>query len=209
MRKLVTGVTAVLAMVNVAFAADPLDPEKFDQRWSWDGAYAGATAGYGWVNDEITNPAFCIFGTDCFASASSDVYGVFVGYNMQMDNIVIGAELEYTHHGSLFDDTSGVSILDMGSFNLRAGYAAGRFLGYGFVGATYGRTESPAIALAGLPDDWVGDDFGIAYGVGVDVKVTEDIFAGLQYQRQSYRNFSENPIDADIDTVKLRLGYGF
>ncbi len=97
----------------------------------------------------------------------AQTYGVFVGYNYQFDEAIVGFELNYnrirvTHSssdtvtGSFADDTGAPSthhyfytatvtgsatatLTDYGTLRLRAGWEAGRFLPYAFGGLAIGR----------------------------------------------------------------------
>lgn len=200
-----------LAFVIMAGSANAADPEvitiadtNFEQRWSWTGFYGGLEAGYSWSNDEIVAgaPASCVFGPDCTAEGSGGIYGVFGGYSHQFDSIVAGVEAGYTRIDTDFDDASGVSIADSWTLKGRVGYAMDRYQVYGLVGASYVTTESPIAILA--ESDW-----GIVYGVGLDVGITENIIAGFQYTHHQFTDFAGLGIDADMDNVMVRIGYMF
>lgn len=90
-------------------------------------------------------------------------YGVFLGYNVQWDQLVIGFDLAYNNVSSLeasASDTisrqvvttpdnvnnavtitaqSSLKLIDYATMRARAGYAFGRFLPYAVVGAAVGR----------------------------------------------------------------------
>ena len=208
MRTLKLTSLAILLMAGTANAADPevitAADSNFDQRWSWTGFSAGLEAGYSWSNDEIvTNaPAACVFGPDCMAEGSGGIYGIFVGYNHQMGSFVGGVEGSYTKIGTTFDDASGVSIADAWAIKGRLGYAMDRYHAYGILGASRVTTESPIPALA-------DSDWGIVYGVGLDVGITENLFGGIQYTRHTFKDFAGLGIDAEMDNVMLRIGYKY
>lgn len=209
MRILKLATLSILLMAGSASAADPEvitapSSTNFDQRWSWTGFSAGLEAGYSWSNDEIVvgAPAACVFGPDCTAEGSGGIYGGFVGYNHQFDSIVGGVEIGYTKIGTDFDDASGVSIADAWTIKGRIGYAMDRYHVYGLVGASYVTTESPIAVLA-------DSDWGIVYGVGLDVGITENVFAGIQYTHHSFDDFANLGIDAEMDNVMVRIGYNF
>ncbi len=218
---LLTLAAVVTAAGAPAYAADVADviyaDKSFEDRWNWTGAQVGVQAGYGWVKDRTNapDPAFCFPGPDvCAASGNDDVYGLFAGYNHQFANFVIGAEVSYTHHDSLFNDISTVAMHDTTVVAARVGYAIDRVLAYGFVGGVYGRTSasalpSPPFAPNMATKNWAGNDWGLAYGFGVDVAVTENIFVGLRYERQEYKNFNNLNIDAWSNAGLMRVGYKF
>ena len=198
---------AVVLMAGSAFAADDLvvkaNDNNFEQRWSWTGFSGGLEAGYSWSSDEIVaGGAACVFGPDCFANGEGGIYGVFVGYNHQINSFVGGVEASYTRIDTDFDDLSGVSIVDSWALKGRLGYAIDRFHAYGLIGATYVTTDSPIAALA--QSDW-----GIVYGAGLDVAITENIFGGIQYTRHEFTDFADLGIDAEMDNVMVRIGYKY
>ena len=89
-------------------------------------------------------------------------YGVFLGYNMQWEQLVVGFDLAYnrlsgletsasdslsrsvvTTDGVLNDVTivaqSSIKLVDYGTFRARAGYTVGQFLPYAVLGGAVGR----------------------------------------------------------------------
>lgn len=199
---------ALLLMAGSANATEPevftVDDTNFEQRWSWTGFTAGVEAGYSWSNDEIVTgaPAACIFGPDCTAEGSGGIYGGYIGYNHQYGSIVGGVEAGYTRIDTDFNDASGVSIADAWTIKGRLGYVKDRFQVYGLLGASRVSTESPIAILA-------ASDWGLVYGAGLDVGITENIYAGFQYTRHQFTNFAGLGIDAEMDNVMLRIGYLF
>ena len=65
------------------------------------------------------------------------------------------------------------------------------------IGAIYGTTN------IGL------DDWGVIAGATVEYALTDVFTAGINYSHQFYRNFDGTLIDADLDTVTLRVGARF
>lgn len=97
------------------------------------------------------------------ATTNGRQYGVFLGYNVQWDQLVIGFDLAYNNVSSLeasASDTisrqvvttpdnvnnavtitaqSSIKLIDYATMRARAGYAFGQFLPYAVVGAAVGR----------------------------------------------------------------------
>lgn len=164
-------------------------------------------------------------------SASS--YGGFIGYNWQWDDAVLGVEVNYNrtsigqsardsiarsfqndsgapsgHH--LFYDAAvsaaaSIKVTDVATFRSRAGWAAGNFLPYGFLGIAVGRANvsrsaTVAVQTTDIPDPQtppappltplvfapynattVGAQdgvfaYGFTAGLGVDVALLQNLF---------------------------------
>ena len=146
----------------------------------WDGWHAGLQVGYGNMNTDPGNStsqpiAFILRNTTLqneFApsewttlgpgTTNSAVYGGFVGYNMQWDNLVLGFDIGYKHpskldagaqdsisrrvvtsdniqHDVTIDAQTSLKLVDYATLRGRAGYAIGQFLPYAVVGAAVGR----------------------------------------------------------------------
>jgi len=160
------------AIASGAFVTDyPLTPK---------GVTGGVQAGYANMNTDAGNStssliAFILRNTmleDEFApsqwttlskgTTNSQVYGVFLGYNMQWDNLVLGFDLAYKHptnlnagandsisrrvvtsdqmqHDVTIDAQTTLKLVDYATLRGRAGYAFGQFLPYAVVGFAVGR----------------------------------------------------------------------
>ena len=53
------------------------------------------------------------------------------------------------------------------------------------------------------------DDTGLALGIGLDVKVTDNVLFGFQYQHHEFYDFGGDPIDVQNDVGTARLSYQF
>jgi outer membrane immunogenic protein len=106
-------------------------------------------------------------------SATSVGGGVFLGYNTQWQDLILGVEATYTHTNlnmtaatlplipRILGSTAfqlgaagNMDLTDYGTARFRAGYVLGNFLPYGFVGMAVGRASynvSTASALATTP----------------------------------------------------------
>jgi outer membrane immunogenic protein len=166
--------------------------------------------------------------------ADNASYGAFAGYNSSWEDVVIGIEGNYIHgryntvttvngtstaaNGTPLATTStaAIKIDDFGSLRLRAGYAAGNYLPYAFVGAGIGKmlvdrstvmTPGPAstdpLQLNVSQSNLV---YGYSAGLGVDVLLFAGVFfrAEYEYQRITWKN-----IDTNVSSGRLGLGYRF
>ena len=183
-----SGVTAAFCTVLAAASAGGARAADWPLRGSvdpgfarWDGWHAGLQAGYANMNTDPGNStsqpiAFILRNTllqSEFApsewttlgpgTTNSAVYGAFVGYNMQWDNLVVGFDIGYKHpqnldagaadsisrrvvtspdniqHDVTIDAHTTLKLVDYATLRARAGYAIGQFLPYMVVGAAVGR----------------------------------------------------------------------
>lgn len=181
------GIAAAFCSLTVAASAGSARAADWPLRGSfnpgyarWDGWQFGIQAGYGNMNTDPGNStsqpvAFILRNTTLqteFApsewtalgpgSTNSAVYGGFLGYNMQWDNLVVGFDLGYKNpsrldagatdsisrrvvtsdniqHDVTIDAHTTLKLVDYATLRGRAGYAIGQFLPYMVVGAAVGR----------------------------------------------------------------------
>lgn len=167
----------------------------------WSGAYAGLM--FGQSSGDYT----ATFSQSSLPTGSIDPgnrYGAFVGYNMQSGNLVYGAEigLSKPNFGIPIAPTVTIdsTITDVKG---RLGYATARALLYGTVGyMNSGFTDTR--------DSTHTDLDGMTYGVGIDYMMTQAVFAGLEYQRADLSGSQSGyDVDANLDTIALRVGFKF
>ncbi|HVZ52211.1 MAG TPA: outer membrane beta-barrel protein [Pseudolabrys sp.] len=204
--RLAAGVAVAAATFGTACAADmpdflrgslePLLPAATYMNWS--GVYFGAQAGYSnmstnfgdssnsigkWVAQTLRNSTleenhhpedWVSMPTDLSNSAN---WGVFIGYNIQWDQLVLGLDFAYNRMTSM--TTSGADLItrkvtdpadtvqiygrsqmhliDYATLRGRAGYAFGQFLPYGILGLAVGRFNYATSArLTVRGDDYLG-----------------------------------------------------
>ena len=170
-----------------AFAADILRGSYVTspQYYQWDGFYGGGQAGYTNIDVKFGNATQPL--TDYIlrnstiqdnvsgwttlpnGSTNGASYGGFIGYNWQWDDVVVGAEANYSHMslsksasdslGRSFIDNAGalpgynynysvlvsgsstVKLTDLATFRARAGWAVGSLLPYAFIGFAVARAD--------------------------------------------------------------------
>lgn len=145
----------------------------------WDGAQFGVEAGWGNFRNEFGNStsplvAFILRNTTAEAEFSPSnwttlpssttngpVFGGYIGYNMQWEQLVVGVDLGYKYANiatgandsisrqfttsSQFQESVSIDaraqmkLVDYATLRGRAGYAWGQFLPYAFVGIAAGR----------------------------------------------------------------------
>ena len=205
-------VASVIAVAGMApaFAADAVDyeeppvpaaPVEVAPVSSWTGPYFGLQAGYGFLGRTHTPGAD--IDTDGF------VGGAFGGFNVQNGSFVYGGEADIGYNG-MKGDAAGIesrSSVD-GSLRARLGFAPNdALLIYGTAGGAADRTKIT---------DAAGSDsktmLGYTAGVGVDAKLTEQIFGRVEYRYTDYGNktFNTGSGAQQVDTSgnKIQLGIG-
>jgi len=156
---------------------------------AWSGVYVAASVGYDQITD--TNGFVTDYG-------SGSIYGAVVGYNHQIDeDFVVGVEADFNQYDISFTKASFIDVVDVVSARVRIGFVLGDAMIYATAGVVYGTTN---INL---------EDYGQVIGVGVDYKLTDNIFAGVNYQHISFRNFDNVNIDANLDSIRARVGFLF
>ncbi len=169
---------AAAAPAPVAVAA----PVSYGSDWS--GAYGGLSLGYGDVDaDGVTGD---------FEGAT---FGGHIGYNYDMGNVVLGAELEAVGTDDFVNDATGLELEQVLRAKVRAGYDAGAYLPYVTAG----------VAQATVNGD---DDNGYFYGLGVDYALSDSFTVGGEVLRHEFEDFNGGA-DITADTVGLRVSYNF
>ncbi len=182
-----------------AIAADDIDviPAPNPERFGWTGVYLGASAGYGWLRD--IDYAFV---PPLRSSGEDWIFGAHAGYLHQFGGFVVGAEAEAQLLDIQFD---GLPVWADQAYTIKArgGYAFDRFLITGHLGATWVTTRSAIPLYDGLAD------WALTYGAAVEYAVTDNLTLGVTYSRMTADRYDDTLIDAEVDTLNLRVGYRF
>jgi outer membrane immunogenic protein len=149
--------------------------------YNWSGVYVGGQGSYSAAGSDFSKGTSDLVGyilrnttleneahvsnwtTLPRAGATASGYGGFVGYNAQMEDVVVGIELNYTRtklgasgtdsigrsyqtsDGYFYDvDVSGtasIQLKDAASLRVRTGWGAPGYMPYGFVGVAAGRAD--------------------------------------------------------------------
>lgn len=166
--------------------------------------------------------------------ASNAGYGGFFGYNSQWEDVVVGLEGNYIH--GRYDTTStrvgqsvandGTTLLetnssarvrvdDFGSLRLRAGYIAGNFLPYAFVGGGVGNLsiERNTVVIPGPASSALTTSanssklaYGYSAGLGIDVMLVAGLFMRAEYE---YQRITSKDIDINVNSARVGVGYKF
>ncbi|MBI3672977.1 MAG: porin family protein, partial [Rhizobiales bacterium] len=149
-----------------ALAADTAPPPSFD----WTGAYIGVNGGYGFSGTDKVGVTG--FGNVGDLSVHGGFGGIQLGYNEQMDSIVLGIEGDW-QFGSI-RDSGGIpgwnnsdKISDFGTLRGRVGFAADQALIYATGGLAFGSIDYKATNGTVLIKDKYSD-VGYTFGGGIE-----------------------------------------
>ena len=198
---------AALALATAAQAADMTAPATYD----WTGFYLGANAGISWNNSGVDNN-FDVDGdgiNDLNNKIEGDqtafTAGGIVGYNYQIDQIVLGVEADFNYLGFSDSNSRSVDVIGLdgidtitgkssfeadwfGTIRGRLGYAIDNVLIYGTGGLAYGHMSADGKVTASLAGDTVGTwkgstdstNWGWTVGGGMEYGI-DNWSLGLEY----------------------------
>jgi outer membrane immunogenic protein len=214
MKRLGTIPIAIASLTGAAAAADlpvkaPPPAAPLYLPFTWTGAYAGASGGYGWTSSG---------GLD----ANGGFGGGQIGYNFQTGNIVVGVEgdiaggsISQTVNGTVngFPFTTAFTNDALASLRGRAGFAYNNWLFFGTAGGGWGHDKISG-AIAGAPpfssNQWLS---GWTAGAGVEWSFAPNWstkFEYLHYGLGTPNSFGTVPTGkVDIDTLKIGINYLF
>ena len=226
-RFLVAGATIFIASGVPALAADIPTKATPALIWNWTGFYAGVHAGYssGHINSVLVDdnaPAEAL-GTSNWRGS---VVGAQVGYNYQIDKIVVGLEGDWSWTegnrtiSNTEPDTANARLSELASIRGRLGfllnpnsllYATG---GWGRLQANYSITDLDVGSSA-----FRVSDGGAVYGAGIEymfdpkwtvrVEYLHYIANKLRADTTSIPGATVNSTLHDVDVVRAGLSYKF
>ena len=230
--RILTAAVALALMSGSAMAADlsyeaPVAAPA--PVFTWTGFVAGVNAGYGWGDADYNFNTAGYYNDDAGDSFSHNINGAFlgghVGYNYQIDNVVLGLE------GALFWSDIGKSDVQspyydsdvfetkvdwFGTVTPRIGYAFDRTQVFAKGGLAFGKVKSSAYDRdSGVLASGDSTRAGWTVGAGVEYAFTDNVLLGLEYNYTDLGKVSVDTGDTDhnVDTafsaVSLTLGYKF
>jgi outer membrane immunogenic protein len=179
--------------------------------FTWTGAYAGASGGYGWT-------------TSGGLDATGGFGGGQIGYNVQTGNIVVGVEgdiagsgISQTANGTFingFPFTTAFTTDALASVRGRAGLAYNNWLFFGTAGGGWAHDKLSVTGnIAGAPfssNQWLS---GWTAGAGVEWSFAPNWstkFEYLHYGLSTPNSIGTLPTGkVDIDTLKIGINYLF
>jgi outer membrane immunogenic protein len=211
------------------------------------------------VRNTVLEPVVANLATLSKANSSGSNWGGFFGYNTQWEGTILGFEINYSrvsamvgasdtippllisndagapagHHfvyGLSETGSASVRITDLATFRARAGWIAGQFLPYGFLGVAVARADVSRSATVSwvrtdFPDAGVqppinasgsgtqsdiqngGFYFGYAAGIGMDVFVMPNAFLRGEWEFVQVPNVKGMAVN--LNNVRLAVGVKF
>jgi len=200
--KIVLATSAAVLFSGAAMAADAIvynepAPVVSVSGFSWEGAYAGVNAGYGFGK---------VKGDDFSAKPRGFAGGVQAGYNWQFDQIVAGIEADF--QGSTLKknfttdlDVDGKAKVDwFGTVRGRVGAdVVERTLAYGTAGLAYGRTKAEVanVSESKTRAGWVA-------GAGVEHAFADNVTLKTEYL---YTDLGKVKFDDAISVDKVKTNF--
>jgi len=203
MKKVLAAGTALSALLlcSPAQAAD-VAPAGYD----WTGFYLGANAGISWNNSSLDNDIYTTgirineLENKIDGSQAAFAAGGLLGYNYQVDRVVLGIETDFNYLGFSDSNTGGLSgefseyttrsSFDanwFGTIRGRLGYAFDNLLVYGTGGAAYGHMSADGKVTQNYAGDittWKAStdttNWGWTVGAGAEYGI-DNWSLGLEY----------------------------
>ncbi len=216
-RIFLAALTAVALQASAATAADMSTESAFD----WSGFYLGLNAGYGFGGDDEVglNPVYGEIGD---LGLSGMFGGIGAGYNLQIDQIVLGVEGDVQLSGiSDDDDNGGFDISSdtnyFGTLRARAGFAFDRTLIYATGGVAFGGFDyevnggaAPAVDIDESFSRW-----GYTFGGGVEYAFDDAWSIKGEYLYTSFGserledNGQKTTATPDFHLLRVGVNYSF
>ena len=235
-------VGSFIALASAANAADVSTVVGYD----WSGFYVGANGGVAWNNSSIENNFLTPSGDPIQdfenkfdSEQSAFTAGGLIGYNYQIDQIVLGAEADFNYLGfsdsntrsGLYNDSDVFAKTSFeadwfGTIRARLGYAIDNVLIYGTGGAAYGHMNASykmTITTDDVPVTWDGSadstNWGWTVGGGAEYGIDnwslglEYLYVDLGSAEWDGKKIEEQRITGDADyafsTVRATVKYRF
>jgi outer membrane immunogenic protein len=226
---------AVLAMLTIPVAATAADLRVRPQPapvpvyalppFSWTGIYVGGNVGGVWADGNVTDN---FVGLSASTSRSGFIGGGQLGFNYQINNIVLGAEWEFD--GTSLNATGtgvfvrGIGVLQssadtrwVSTLAARLGVAFNNVLLYGKAGAGWVGNEATitnlttggSVSASNTVSGWlIGAGIEWAFAPNWSTKLEYD-FIGLQSWTFVSFPGATFTVNRDIQTLKVGLNYRF
>jgi len=212
--KVVAAVVGLLAVTELAWAADLSPPPLAPAPYSWTGLYLGLNAGY--ASAKVTNTVSGV-GLDGSGSVNipGGIGGAQFGYNYQIGSIVLGFEADFdgtmaTKSSATITTAGGVTsgtdqIPWVGTFRGRVGYAFDRFLLYATAGGAATQLVS-TVNVGAIGSATTTDTHGAwTAGGGLEAAITDSLSAKVEYLYVDTGNINVAQVGPPFVTVTGRV----
>jgi len=231
--KFIAAAAALMAAGSPAFAADlamtQVEPVAPLVIYNWSGFYVGADIGYAWASADAHADGPFTGSIDLSPDADGVVGGVYVGYNAQFNQLVVGIEADIEATGNSGDDRFS-DVFDLrasadqnwqGSVRAPLGWAIDNFMPYVTAGVAFSDWDVDSNVSDPILGDFNFSDSktftGWTIGVGLDYGFTQNIIGRIEYR---YTDFGDadfhNDIagvefdsDASVNTSTIRVGVAY
>lgn len=219
-----SALVAAMTLASAAQAADMMAAPAYD----WTGFYVGVNAGGAWNNSSVKGD-FYAQGVDLLknridASDGAFTAGGMLGYNYQIDHLVLGAEADFNYLGFNDSDSqsnyiahAGADVGITGKYSYqtdwfgtirgRLGFAVDNMLFYGTGGLAYGNVQADGkvkVTINGdTYDTWQGSDdstnWGWTAGAGMEYGIDNwSLGAEYLYVNLGSSDFNDKSYDSQI-----------
>jgi outer membrane immunogenic protein len=199
---------AAAATWTIAGVADAAESAKAPVNFSWAGAYAGATAGYGWGKSDyihITTDWFDFAGGTYQNKVSGLLGGGLVGLNLQHGNLVLGVEGQMLASGArggkdytIYSNSQATILNWLGTVSGRVGVAADTWLFYGKGGYAVGSVTAENLYYTAPTHAWsvTNSHGGWVVGAGIEKAVGGHLIVGVDYNYVNLAKVENNHPDS-------------
>lgn len=212
----------VAQAADVATAQDPVVAIAADPTMSWSGLYIGGALGWGQTSTAYVATAARGGSSSTSLTRDGVLGGLFMGYNYQVDKVVIGAEIDASflttgeeRYTAFTGDFLTAHTNWVGSARGRIGYTMDRGLFYATGGLAFASSEVNVPTTAVSVDVGNSIRWGGTVGVGAEYALSSHWITGVEYRYTRYEAISANlshvNISDDLDTnqITARLAYKF
>jgi len=218
---------ALFAVATPTFAADlapaPMEPiAPVVVPFNWSGFYVGAEIGYAWSKADSD---FDLAGVpDNSPDADGVVGGVYVGYNAQFNQVVVGLEADIEATSKSGDDTNLAGLTSFtdvdenwqGSVRARLGYAIDNFMPYITGGVAWADWDVTAGPAGGPLFDFSDTMVGWTIGAGLEYGFTPNLIGRVEYRYTDFGSIDgdlpgavRDSVDVTDNAVRVGIAYKF
>ena len=173
-KEVLAGVASAAALVATGSSASAADIQPDD----WSGFYVGLSTGF--MSGDLP---LHHYNHDYTLNSSAPVPGGFAGFNVETGNLVLGAELalQLTTPAVITKNSDGYGLNNTFDAKAKIGYDLGKFMIYGFGGAT---------SQSVFGGQGTYSAYGVNFGAGLDVKVSEHVTIGAEFIRREMQGMN-------------------